>query len=187
MDIRLKREDILNAIREDLKSRGLAPSERTSLVLLINGSEITDEFLVEVRDVDLPSKSSAPTPRAPRATVRAEQPPPAFVPEETGEERELGDPFEEQAGGEETDNDQGVDDAIEEALNNGGDDQGDFSDDQNLRGLLDMMSPKDRQKAVALQKKQSKGHSLTRAPTAVKTFRSLREAGKAPGDIGDEI
>lgn len=194
MDIRLKSDDFKSSVSEDMKQRGFVFNENTKLVIIVNGSEVTEDFVVEVRDIDLPSKSAAPPSRLQRAASRAVVPSSDFVPGNPGSDEESLDPFGEQAGEEETGNDQGVDASISEGLDNPedgseteGSDLSDFSDEKNLGELARMMSPKDRQKALNLQRRQQNGHSLTRAPTESKSYRSLRAAGKEPGDISGEV
>lgn len=192
MDIRLKREDLLNSVKADLESRSLVMTERTAFVVLINGTEVTGDFLVEVRDIDLPSKSQpqAQPVRAPRRAPKGEPEAASFSSEPTKEVEDLSNPFGESAVEEGTENDPEVEQSIADGLDNGGEDVNDlsdFSDDKNLQELLKMMAPEDRKKAVARKQRQDQGHSLTRAPTQSRVYNSLKDAGKEAGEIGDEI
>lgn len=186
MDLRLTRAELLIASREFLKARGI-PVESDGALVVLNpdGSEITGEFLVEVRGITLmlqTPRSAAPAPRG-RSAERRQEPEPSFpsTPDETGVEEE-----EENEEGESDEN--ALDDAAAAGLDGADDDEtSDFSDEKTLRELAAMMSADDKKSAKALDKHLKQGGSLTRSPTKSRAFTSLREAGKGPGDMNGEF
>lgn len=174
--MRLPKAEQLAALKEYLAKRNINLGEAGGIVFVHpDGTEVTEEFLVEVRDISL--LPAVPLPLAPRQRpVSFAQPSANEFPGESDDE-----------GGEDAESR-----AIRGGLETAGQDEDadhheDFSTDKTKDDLLRMMSPADRRSVKNLETRLKNGGSLTRAPTRTRVFSSLSDAGKGPGDMSDEI